>query len=149
MKPSRWLRYTFLKVKRMKDNPQKLARGLALGVFLNFLPTFGMGIFIAIVVAKFLRANAFLACSAAFATKWCIPLLYALNLKVGQMLLGMPSETLMTIWAKISSLDLSGIIALGKPFIIGSLLNSFVGAGVMYLLFLLILPVLKRNPVKN
>lgn len=149
MKPGRWIRYIYLKVKRMKDNPQKLARGLALGVFLNFLPTFGTGIFIALVVARFVRANAFLACSASLATKWCIPLLYALNLKVGQMLLGMPSETLTTIWVKISALDLSGILTLGKPFIVGSLLNSVVGSGVMYLVFLSILPVLKRNPVKN
>lgn len=149
MTPKRWLRYICLKIKRMKDNPQKLARGLALGVFLNFLPTFGTGIFIALVIARFIRANVFLACSAALATKWCIPVLYTLNLKVGQMLLGMPSETLATLWHKIYALDLSGILALGKPFIIGSLLNSVVGAYVMYLIFLSLLPMLKRNPVKN
>jgi len=149
MKISRWIRYIYLKTLRMKENPQKLARGLALGIFLNFLPTFGTGVFVALIVARFVRASAFLACSAALATKWCIPLLYALNLKVGQILLGMPTETMTTIWAKIASLDLSGILALGKPFIVGSLLNSIIGSGVMYLVFLLILPVMKRNPLKN
>lgn len=133
----------------MKDNPKKLARGLALGVFLNFLPTFGTGFFIALVAARFLRANVFLACSASLATKWSIPVLYAFNLKVGQMVLGMPSETLITIWTKIADLDFSGILALGKPFLLGSILNSFVVSSVMYFVFVSILPILKRSPVKN
>jgi hypothetical protein len=149
MKPKRWMRYMYLRIKRMKDNPNKLARGLALGVFLNFLPTFGTGFFIALFAARFLRANVFLACSASLATKWCIPVLYALNLKVGQMLLGMPSETISTLWTKISSLDLSGLAALGKPFFLGSVLNSFVASYVMYLVFATLLPLLKRSPLKN
>jgi uncharacterized protein (DUF2062 family) len=145
-------KYMLLKMRRMKDNPQKLARGLALGVFLNFLPTFGTGVFIAILVARYIRANVFLACTAALATKWCIPVLYTLNLKVGQIMLGMPSETLRTIWVKVSSADWSGIISLGKPFLVGSVLNSIVGSFAMYGLFLVLLPMLlkdRRNPVRN
>lgn len=145
----RWMRYMLIKIKRMKDNPQKLARGLALGVFLNFLPTFGTGFLIALVAARFLRANVFLACSAALATKWCIPILYAFNLKVGQMVLGMPSETLGTIWTKIAGLDLSGILSLGKPFLLGSVLNSIVASYISYLIFVAILPLVKRSPIKN
>lgn len=149
MKLNRRLRYTYLRVKRMKDNPQKLARGLALGVFLNFLPTFGTGFFIAFVAARYLRANVFLACSAALATKWCIPILYALNLKVGQMVLGMPSETLSTLWRKIAGLDFHGILSLGKPFLLGSIVNSIVVSYAAYIVFASVLPILKRNPVKN
>lgn len=146
---NRWLRYMYLKIKRMKDNPKKLARGLALGVFLNFLPTFGTGFFIALVAARFVRANVFLACSASLATKWCIPVLYALNLKVGQLVLGMPSETLVTLWAKIAGLDFSGILSLGKPFLLGSVVNSFVVSYIAYIVFVSVLPILKRHPVKN
>jgi uncharacterized protein (DUF2062 family) len=139
----------FLKMKRMKDNPKKLARGLALGVFLNFLPTFGTGFFIALVAARFLRANVILACGASLATKWCIPILYAFNLKVGQMILGMPSETLVTIWTKVSDLDFSGILSLGKPFLLGSVLNSFIVSYISYVVFASVLLILKRAPVKH
>jgi uncharacterized protein len=152
MNLQRRLRYMVLRVKRMKDNPRKLARGLALGVFLNFLPTFGTGFFIAFFMARFFRANVFLAVASSLATKWCIPVLYTLNLKVGQMVLGMPSETLRTIWEKISGSDWSGLVSLGKPFLLGSMLNSVVGSVALYTVFAMLLPLLikdKRNPVRN
>ncbi|HBS59909.1 MAG TPA: hypothetical protein DEA44_11645 [Firmicutes bacterium] len=145
----RRMRYMYIKMKRMKDNPRRLARGLALGVFLNFLPTFGTGFFIALIVARFVRANVVLACTASLATKWCIPILYAINLKVGQTVLGMPSETLTTLWTKVAELDLSGLLSLGKPFILGSVLNSLVVSYLSYFVFISIFMVLKRMPLKN
>lgn len=145
----RRMRYMYLRMKRMKDNPRKLARGLALGVFLNFLPTLGTGVFIALIAARYIRANAVLACASALATKWLIPVLYAINLKVGQIVLGMPTETLTTLWTKMSHLDLLGIMSLGKPFLLGSLLNSIVVSYLSYFVFVSLIMLIKRNPLKN
>lgn len=53
----RWLRLHYLRVLRMDDPPEKIARGAAIGVCMGILPTFGVGGFIAFGVAFLLKAN--------------------------------------------------------------------------------------------
>ena len=53
----RWVRFHYLKILRMDDPPEKIARGAAIGVCMGILPTFGIGGFIAFGVAFLLRAN--------------------------------------------------------------------------------------------
>lgn len=53
----RWLRLHYLRVLRMDDPPEKIARGAAIGVCMGILPTFGIGGFIAFGVAFLLKAN--------------------------------------------------------------------------------------------
>lgn len=62
---SRCLRYGYTRVVRINDSPQKVAAGLAVGVLLGILPTFGLGIVIALPLAiafKFNKAAAILGC---------------------------------------------------------------------------------------
>jgi uncharacterized protein (DUF2062 family) len=54
---SRWLRYGYIRLVRINDSPQKVATGLAVGVFLAIFPTFGLGILIALALAIFFRFN--------------------------------------------------------------------------------------------
>jgi len=53
----RWLRLHYLRVLRMDDPPEKIARGAAIGVCMGILPTFGIGGFIAFGIAFLLKAN--------------------------------------------------------------------------------------------
>jgi len=62
---SRWLRYGYIRLVRINDSPQKIATGLAVGVFLAIFPTFGLGIVIALALAiifKFNKAASILGC---------------------------------------------------------------------------------------
>ncbi|MDO8446948.1 MAG: DUF2062 domain-containing protein [Deltaproteobacteria bacterium] len=43
----RWLRYTKIRLLRINDTPEKIAKGAALGVFLGIYPTFGLGLILA------------------------------------------------------------------------------------------------------
>ena len=50
-------RLTYLKILRIDDPPERIARGAAIGVAMGVLPTFGLGIILAIAIAFILRAN--------------------------------------------------------------------------------------------
>lgn len=53
----RWIKLHYYKVVRIDDPPNKIARGIAIGVFMGIFPTFGLGIVFAIVAAYVLKAN--------------------------------------------------------------------------------------------
>ena len=54
---SRWLRYRYVKLLRIDDTPGKIAMGMAVGVFLGILPTFGVGTVLALALAFIFRFN--------------------------------------------------------------------------------------------
>ncbi|MBI5682522.1 MAG: DUF2062 domain-containing protein [Deltaproteobacteria bacterium] len=53
----RWIKLHYYKVVRLDDPPEKIARGVAIGVFMGIFPTFGLGIIAAIISAYILKAN--------------------------------------------------------------------------------------------
>ncbi len=59
----RRIRYAYVRLVRIHDSPQKIAWGLAVGVFLGVFPTFGLGTLVALALAiafKFNKAAAIL-----------------------------------------------------------------------------------------
>lgn len=55
-----WVRafeYVRHRLKRLPDTPQKIARGLAAGVFVSFTPLFGMHFLSAFIIARLMRGN--------------------------------------------------------------------------------------------
>jgi uncharacterized protein (DUF2062 family) len=53
----RVLRHEYLRLVRIDDTPEKLAGGVALGVFLGIFPTIGFGIILAIALASWFHVN--------------------------------------------------------------------------------------------
>ena len=53
----RTLRFVYLKIVRLSDPPSIIARGVAIGVLMGILPTFGLGILLSLGVAFAFRAN--------------------------------------------------------------------------------------------
>jgi uncharacterized protein (DUF2062 family) len=53
----RQARLTYLRILRIDDPPERIARGAAIGVAMGVLPTFGLGIILSIAFAFVLRAN--------------------------------------------------------------------------------------------
>ncbi len=56
-KVKRRFRLHYLKILRLDDPPERIARGAAIGVFMGIFPTFGAGIVLAVAAAFVLRAN--------------------------------------------------------------------------------------------
>lgn len=57
IKLRRRFRLFYLKVLRLDDPPERIARGVAIGVLMGILPTFGLGGFISFGLAFLFRAN--------------------------------------------------------------------------------------------
>lgn len=57
VKFKRKARLTYLRILRIDDPPERIARGAAIGVAMGVLPTFGLGIILSLAVAFILRAN--------------------------------------------------------------------------------------------
>lgn len=53
----RWIKLHYYKIMRIDDPPERIARGVAIGVFMGIFPTFGLGIVIAVIFAYILKAN--------------------------------------------------------------------------------------------
>lgn len=133
----RWARFQYIKLLRINDTPEKIAGGLALGVALGVLPSFGLGVIIALLVAGRLGVNR---ASAVIGTlvmnPWTAAFFWAASYLVGSLLLGYDlSETIKVIEGLKGQQDLWANI-LGKrlllPYVIGNALVTAFTAAFFY-----------------
>ncbi len=86
---TRAFHYVKHRLRRLPDSPERIARGIAAGVFTTFTPFYGLHFVIAALVARLLRANIL---AALMGTFFGNPLTYVpigiLALKTGHFLLG-------------------------------------------------------------
>ena len=86
---TRWVRYVYLKVVRIDDSPEKVARGFAFGVIIGIFPTFGLGLIIAALMAGPLRINKAAAIIGTLVMNpWTSPLFWALSFLSGSLMMG-------------------------------------------------------------
>lgn len=91
----RQFKLNVIRLARLRSEPDAIGRGMALGIFIGFSPTFGAQIFLSIFFAFLLRQNKI----ATFVGVWITnpltaPLIYGLEYQVGRMLLGFPPLSL-------------------------------------------------------
>lgn len=55
------LRFVKTRILHIPDTPERIARGIAVGVFTAYLPLFGLHIFLALLLAAIVRANKLMA----------------------------------------------------------------------------------------
>ena len=120
---TRRVRFIYLKLRRLRDKPEVVAKGLAVGVFAGCFPFFGLQSLIGIFLAAICRGSKV----AALAATWIsnpltyVPL-YVFNYKIGKLLLGIEDTVLLP-------LDLESFTTFreqGSAFAIALLTGSFV-----------------------
>lgn len=121
-----------IRLARLRSGPDAIGRGIALGLFIGFTPTFGFQILLAILFAFLLRQNKI----ATFVGVWVTnpltaPLIYGLEYEIGRVLLGFPSLGLSHFNHDFSW---SMGIQVGAPLILGCLIlgvpSSIIGYAV-------------------
>lgn len=121
----------------IKEKPSRVALGCAVGLGVNFFPTFGLGFLFAFILATVLRGNQVSATATSLLTGPLIPLKYALNLLVGGLIQAHGTETdLVELIVRQYSLIfkiggfreqlLSFLDFFGSTFIVGALINATV-----------------------
>ncbi|MDX2495697.1 MAG: DUF2062 domain-containing protein [Desulfuromusa sp.] len=131
-----------IQLARLRSEPDAVGRGMALGLFLGFTPTFGVQVFLAVFLAILLRQNKI----AAFVGVWITnpltaPLIYGLEYKVGRLLLGMPPLS-----TNHPDLELSWSLGahIALPMILGSLVLGIPVAMIGYSMTVRLVPSLKQ-----
>lgn len=130
MKVQRWLRLKTLRIMRLRGNPDLIAKGIALGVSVDFLPTFGLGALFAYLFATLWRVNRIAAVLTSLAFKWLIIPFYAANIMVGRVVLGRPTDNIDVPIRFSWSLD--SVKNLSDAFFIGSAINALVSGVAVY-----------------
>jgi len=135
MQIRRWFRYRYLKLLRTRDHPASVAKGIAIGVALDFLPTFGTGLIFAYILAVILKINRIVAVGSAILFKWAIPFFYLANLTVGQFILGRYADSGQPVVTDIAELfRAGGWHAISKSFLLGSAVNASFAAAISFVL---------------
>jgi len=125
------------KLIQIKDSPQKIARGFAIGVFWGIMPTFGFAIVFSLPTAIFLRGNKLAAVVGTFvANPLTVPFFYPFEYKIGQLILR--TDPLPFSWEFFS---LNSLLNLGKSFLIGGVIFAI---GMALLTYFLVLQIITR-----
>jgi uncharacterized protein len=120
---SRLIRLAYLKLLRLKDKPEVVAKGLAVGVFTGCFPFFGMQSLLALLLATVVRGSKV----AALAGTWIsnpftsVPI-YIFNYKIGKLLLGIENTDLPPLTLE----SFAAFKELGSTFAVALLTGSFV-----------------------
>lgn len=145
MNLKRWFHEHSLKLLALRDTPEAIAGGVAIGIFFGFMPLFGLKNLLAILFAWLTRSNIIAAIVAGALHDVIIPLMPAIYLweyDVGFWLMNKPHR-----WPTLSKLHWGGdfqqrwhmLFTVGKPLLLGSfvcsaplsLISFFVTRGIM------------------
>lgn len=124
------------KVMGLSGCPQKIARGVALGLAFDFLPIPVISIPLSYLAARLTRCNPVATVATVIAFKLAVPFFYALNILVGNALLGdLPGPQIAASGIPLADPLLEKVIGHGYPFLAGSLVNAgLAGLAVYFLL---------------
>ena len=140
MNMRRWLRGHSLKLLAIRDTPEAIAGGIAIGMFFGFTPLFGLKTVLAIFFAWLTRSNILAAVIAGTLHDLILPIMpfvFIWEYKIGfwvlnqewphavhRLHLAMPHT-----WREWGRLLTSGV---GKPMLLGSLVIALPSAGSVY-----------------
>lgn len=90
---ARAFHYVKHRVRRLPDSPERIARGIFVGVFTSFTPFYGLHFLVAFILARIMNGNLFASLIATFFGNplTYVPIAYA-SLKTGYWLTGMTAD---------------------------------------------------------
>src|SRR5262249_42509131 len=131
MNPRRWLKEHSLKVLAIRDTPNAIAGGVAIGLFFSISPLFGFKTLLTIVVAWLTRSNlvaAFLASASHNIALPLMPFVYRAEYDIGYWLLSHPHHFPPPLrkapWDAHKFLDWRAIYGVGKYLLLGSVVGA-------------------------
>jgi uncharacterized protein (DUF2062 family) len=132
----KWRRRTkfyLLRLLRQKSGSHSIALGFSVGFIPNLYPTFGIGPFLSVALAKLLRANTISALLGATIGTWLWPVLFYINYKVGETVTDLKVDVDEIVNDSIENVadDVGGI---GWNFIVGAGINSVVIGLILYII---------------
>ncbi|WP_281269276.1 DUF2062 domain-containing protein [Ammoniphilus oxalaticus] len=131
-----------LRLFRLRSSTHKIALGISIGFLPNWVPSFGLGPFLSVLLAKLFRANASAALIGGVSGTFMWPFLFYLNYRVGAWALREKSEVSDLEDVPYQHLDtpndVGNLNSLGVQFVTGMVINGLVFAILFYILFFVV-----------
>jgi uncharacterized protein len=133
---SLWIRvergflYQVIRLTRIRGATERVARGFAMGLAVNFFPTMGLGVLVSGFVARALGGNVVAGLVGGASLNFFWPVLFVLNLRTGSVFIRPPLvvEDLGEVTAGTMS-----ALQWGQTFTVGAVLNALLIGLVVYL----------------
>ena len=139
----RQFKLNLIRLVRLRAEPDAIARGMALGLFIGMTPTFGVQMFLALIFAFILRQNKIAALIGVWNTNpLTAPFIYGMEYEVGRLFLGM-SHPETPIAFSLEAMTTLGW-QLAAPLAVGSLVLGIPVALIGYALTLRFIPSLRQ-----
>lgn len=139
----RQFKLNLIRLVRLRVEPDEIARGMALGLFVGMTPTFGVQMFLALLLAFVLRQNKIAALIGVWNTNpLTAPFIYGMEYEVGRVLLGLPHPDATLEFSLDAMRELGWLLA--SPLCLGSLVLGVPVALVGYALTLHFIPVMRQ-----
>ena len=155
MNPRRWLHEHSLKLLAIRDTPEAIAGGVAIGIFIGFTPLIGLKTVLTILFAWLTRSNIIAAVIASAAHDIFLPLMpviFRWEYNVGFWLLSQPHQLPLSLskirWEGHSWRNWTTFFTVGKPLLLGSVVCSAPIAFLSYVftLWLMVRHQRKKHP---
>lgn len=138
----RQFKLNLIRLMRLQDSPEQIARGMALGLFIGMTPTFGVQMILALFTAVLFRENKLAAIIGVWITNpVTAPFIYGLEYETGRILLGLPHPAI-PIQFNYDFLQQFGWQVI-LPLSLGSIIFGITAVFVGYTLTLRFVPVLR------
>ncbi len=131
----RCLLFNLIRLLRIRGQSERVARGFALGLVVNFFPTFGFGVLVSGFVAKLLGGNGVAGLVGGATLSFFWPALFYLNMRTGSLFVQPPVaiEGLEDVTEKTVK-----ALVWGQTFTAGAVVNSVLAGLAVYLLWRLV-----------
>jgi hypothetical protein len=128
---------------RLRGQPEEIAKGVALGIFIGMTPTFGFQMAIALLFAYLLRENRLAAILGVWVTNPATaPVIYAVEYEMGRLLLGIPRASLPTEFTWSAYADLGWNII--YPLWVGGIIAGIILGSLSYFVTMRMVPIVKN-----
>ena len=119
-----------LRIFRVKDASERVARGFALGMVINFIPSFGFGVLISGFVARLFGGNVIAGLAGGASLTFFWPFLFYLNMRMGGLLVRPEVEV-----HEVAEINEKSVDALmwGKAFLVGMSINIVLAGLLAYI----------------
>jgi hypothetical protein len=130
-----------LRLLRLRAQPDEIAKGFALGIFIGMTPTIGGQMLIAVFFAMLLRQNKIAAAIAVWISNpLTAPFIYGLEYETGRYLLGMERVQLQLSAEALSKMSYDILV----PMCLGSLIYGVLLTAISYAVILRMVPNMKN-----
>lgn len=142
----RQFKLNLIRLIRLRNAPDEIAKGLALGVFIGMTPTFGIQMPLAFFLAMLLCDSKIAAMVGVWVTNpLTAPFIYAAEYEIGRRILGLPHPTMPLdfTWEQVTQAGWE----LVSPLLVGSLIFGTLTAAITYPMALRFMPILKNSRI--